>query len=52
MYGTDKDIDRNQFTIISHIDDFRLSHVDLSVVTMIINKLNEGCVYWEFYIEG
>ena len=38
----DKDIDGKQFTIIFHVDDLKLLHVDPSVVTMIINKLKDA----------
>ena len=37
-----KDINGNQFTITSHVDDLKLLHVDPSVVTMIINKLKDA----------
>lgn len=36
-----KEINGEQFTIIFHVNDLKLSHVDLSVVTMIINKLKD-----------
>lgn len=37
-----KDINGKRFTIIFHVDDLKLSHVDPSVVTMIINKLKDA----------
>ena len=37
-----KNINGKQFTIIFHVDDLKLSHVDPLVVTMIINKLKDA----------
>ena len=37
-----KDINGKQFMIKFHVDDLKLSHVDPSVVTMIINKLKDA----------
>ena len=37
-----KDIDGKQFTIIYHVDDLKLSHVDPSVVMMIIHKFKDA----------
>lgn len=37
-----KDINGKQFTIIFHVDDLKLSYVNPSVVTMIINKLKDA----------
>ena len=39
-----KNINGKKFTIIFHVDDLELSHVDPSVVTMMINELKEAYI--------
>jgi hypothetical protein len=36
-----KDIDGNQCTILWHVDDLKISHIDSKTVDMILDKLNE-----------